>query len=211
MCNQLTTLSKRKLSINTLAIYQSFMFDRNLVRRSEKFVQSNEIPIRLQLLKRMANHFIHFGSKKNQTAEFLFPIVLIRWKCWHYVNSHFDSFVEKKRWKKIYIKIAWTFSEKFPDVIIDRFVKMCIFFIYLNFLLENPTEPSILEYSGIQVVVNWLERLYMLLSHHFCCCRCFDSICRDYNYQFEWAIDAINLIIRGFFSLQHSSKQKWTD
>lgn len=109
----------------------------------------------------------------------------------------------KKRDEKI--QIVWTLSEKFPDVIVDRFVKMCIFSIYLNFFsLEKPTQPSILEYSGFQVVVNRLKRLRMLLSHHFCCCRCFDSICRDYNYQFEWAIDAINLIIRGFFLLKHS-------
>lgn len=84
-----------------------------------------------------------------------------------------------------------------------------IFHLFEFFSLEKPTQPSILEYSGFQVVVNRLKRLRMLLSHHFCCCRCFDSICRDYNYQFEWAIDAINLIIRGFFLAKTFLKQKF--
>lgn len=198
----MTTLSKRKLSINTLSIYQSYVFDRNLVRRSEKFVQSNEIPISIQLPNRMANHFIHFGSKKNQTAEFLIPIVLIRWKCWHCVNSHFASFVEKKRWKN---PNSMNFVGEISRCNRRSFRKnVYIFHLFEFFSIEKPTQPSILEYSGFQVVVNRLKRLRMLLSHHFCCCRCFDSICRDYNYQFEWAIDAINLIIRGFFLLKHS-------
>lgn len=140
--------------------------------------------------------------KKNQTAEFLIPIVLIRWKCWHCVNSHFASFVEKKRWKN---PNSMNFVGEISRCNRRSFRKnVYIFHLFEFFSIEKPTQPSILEYSGFQVVVNRLKRLRMLLSHHFCCCRCFDSICRDYNYQFEWAIDAINLIIRGFFLLKHS-------